>query len=49
VRLGDTVAIAGPDGVATLTTPRGANAGTLRLTATAEGMIDAFPRRVRVR
>jgi len=48
VALGGATATAGPDGVATLTAPLGPG-GPRSLTATADGMIDAFPTDVTVR
>ena len=44
VRLGSAGAVTGPDGVATVTVP---TAGNLRLTATAAGLVPAFPELVR--
>jgi len=48
VRLSGASAAAGPDGVASLTVPPG-SLGDRRLTATANGMIDAFPKDVVVK
>jgi hypothetical protein len=48
VRLGSAVATTGADGVATLTVPAPAGR-TLRLQATRDGMVRAFPRRVAIR
>jgi hypothetical protein len=47
VHLGDAVATAGSDGVATLTAPAGAS-GSLPLSADASGAVASFPRRVTV-
>jgi hypothetical protein len=47
VRLGSATALTGADGIATLTAP--ATAGRLRLQATRDGMVRAFPRTVAVR
>jgi hypothetical protein len=47
VRLGSASAVTGADGVATVTAP--ARLGRVRLTATADGMVRAFPQVVSVR